>query len=85
MVVMKCFGVKFEGLYHNFKGMVCMFRYQFRNINVEKLRVGYLKNLVELVLLFSVGVEKDTQVTLGWWCQNPWTVQVLVMMRQTPS
>lgn len=42
-----------------------MFRYQFRNINVEKLRVGYLKNLVELVLLFSVGVEKDTQVTLG--------------------
>lgn len=42
-----------------------MFRYQLRNINVEKLRVGYLKNLVELVLLFSVGVEKDTQVTLG--------------------
>lgn len=62
-----------------------MFRYQLRNINVEKLRVGYLKNLVELVLLFSVGVEKDTQVTLGWWCQNPWTVQELVMMRQTPS
>lgn len=62
-----------------------MFRYQFRNINVEKLRVGYLKNLVKLVWLFSVGVEKDTQVTLGWWCQNPWTVQELVMMRQTPS
>lgn len=62
-----------------------MFRYQFRNINVEKLRVGYQKNLVELVLLFSVGVEKDTQVTLGWWCRNPWTVQAPVMMRQTPS
>lgn len=67
------------------KVFVCMFRYQLRNINVEKLRVGYLKNLVELVLLFSVGVEKDTQVTLGWWCRNPWTVQELVMMRQTPS
>lgn len=67
------------------KVFVCMFRYQFRNINVEKLRVGYLKNLVKLVWLFSVGVEKDTQVTLGWWCQNPWTVQELVMMRQTPS
>lgn len=62
-----------------------MFRYQLRNINVEKLRVGYLKNLVKLVWLFSVGVEKDTQVTLGWWCRNPWTVQELVMMRQTPS
>lgn len=62
-----------------------MFRYQLGNINVEKLRVGYLKNLVELVLLFSVGVEKDTQVTLGWWCRNPWTVQELVMMIQTPS
>lgn len=75
------FGVKFEGLCHNFKGFVC----KLRNINVEKLRVGYLKNLVELVLLFSVGVEKDTQVTLGWWYRNPWTVQAPVMMRQTPS
>lgn len=49
------FGVKFEGLCYNFKGFVC----KLRNINVEKLRVGYLKNLVELVLLFFVGVEKD--------------------------
>lgn len=62
---MKCFGVKFEGFCHNFKGFECMFRYQLRNISLEKLRVGYMKNLVEFVLLFSVGVERDIRVTLG--------------------